>query len=115
MSQNYSLPGRIQVNIIYLNYLAIEWQRMNENFSCVDISHKNVSISDDVEKIIEKLILKISNYRISNDLIQIFSEIIISFMEKKQSDEKNVDDLADIFTKMMVGYKVPNQSSKMDI
>ncbi|XWV25883.1 putative orfan [Tupanvirus soda lake] len=109
-SQDFSLPGNILSNIIYLNYLSNEWSQLNQTpyntMSYYDVRRQEVS--DNIQRIIVGLIEKIPNYRISTDLVMIFSEMVVNYMDSISNDESKVDELANAFDNMMITYKMPN-------
>jgi hypothetical protein len=115
-SQNYSLPNGMQMNIIHLNYFATEWLRLRNNLDPQTVEY----INENIQKIIICLVEKISNGKISTELINIFSEIIIEYMDEIQkNDSMCVSELSNMFNKMALSYpnskKNVSEISKMQI
>ncbi|XWV24646.1 putative ORFan [Tupanvirus deep ocean] len=109
-SQDYNLPGTIMSSIIYLNYSSNEWSQLNQSpYSTMPhYDTRRQEVSDNIQRIIVALIEKIPNHRICTDLVMIFSEIVVSYMDSVSHDEAKVDELADAFNSMMITYKTPN-------
>jgi len=118
---NYSLPGNILANIVYLNTLANEWKKFNEKpyvySSSYDTNRNN--LADEMQKTIINFLEKISNTRISMDLIHLFSEIILDYMDNIEKNKSVLDELANAFNKMAVTYQMPkifaDEISKLSI
>lgn len=101
VSQKYSLPGLIQVHIIHLNHLAQQWSELNQpiyNSNQYD-SQKN-EICDNIQKYIAYLIGKISNHGVPVDLIQIFSEVVVNYMDANTQNEAKMQSLVNFFGNM---------------
>lgn len=69
-SQNYNLSGNVNASICYFNFLANEWATLkNQNNS-----HQLKLVTNEIHKNIIHLVEIFPTCRISNDLIEIFSE-----------------------------------------
>jgi hypothetical protein len=100
----YQFMGNTFAYVIYLNDLAMQWKN-------VDACQQEI-IGNEIEKIIIKLMDKISSSMISIELINTFSDIIVTYMDQISNDEKKIDELANMFNKMNVTYKIPKDFEK---
>lgn len=101
-TQEYSLPGTVRANIFNLSYLAAEWlahfQQPNFNIE---------AINSQLHQAINDLLIKMSNYWISADLIQSYSDIVVSYMDRI-SDKENIVELTSILNKMSINHSPTN-------
>lgn len=105
-TQKYSLPVHIKVYTEHLKELANKYT----------ISGDVYNITPEVEKNIYELIVKISNYKYMHpDLISLFSEAVVSFVDSQHADEKKFENLDKLFNKMEVSFNIEKHISKMTI
>lgn len=105
ISLNYIcvVPLNIMILINYLDDLCIRWEGKQD-------------VSDELNKTIIELINKISNSReIDFNLISAFSEVVVSFMDELAKDEKNADDLVNIFNSMKISFNMLDSFKKMSL
>lgn len=57
-----------------------------------------------LEKRLFGMVPIITNCGISHDLVQAFSEIIISYVDQMATDKKNFDELANMFNQMTISH-----------
>lgn len=102
-SQNYDIPRVIRVHIIYLNDLAQQWYKSNHpNLKVGTYDKQENELLDQIQKTIVLLIEKISNHQISNNLVQIFSDIVICYMDAIAHNKDQINELINIFNNMVI-------------
>lgn len=106
--QKYQMSGSVFSLAVYLRDLSNEWLVVKTN-KYLHSEEQLEIISNEIEKIIVQLIEKISNHSLSHDLISIFSEMVVSYMDQIASDEKKFEQLASVFDKMAITYHIPKK------
>lgn len=96
-SQNYALSGNMMVYVNHLHDLSNQWL----------VVQKNSTIVKELEKTIYELVVKISEYRyMETDLVLVFSDLVVSFIDQQMKDEQKINELEIIFNNMDLSYNL---------
>jgi hypothetical protein len=84
-----------------LEGLVHEWVNLYKQSIDVDLNQFEL-LHHKIEKILVSMIQIISNNSIPNDLIQIFSEIIVCYIDHLSFEERQFSELSNMFNQMNI-------------
>ncbi len=102
-SANYCLPGAIQAQIYCLEYLIKEWYGITRQPMLSDEKYYiyRENLLSNLHKTIINLIEKFSQCRlISGDIIKIFNNVVVNYIESITHDQEQINELSVMFGKI---------------
>ena len=109
ISQQCNIPSLFHVHIVPLNYFAQSWLELNQPaFNNSNYDNDRNIVCNQIHKYIVHLINNISSYPVSTNMLEMFSEIVINYMDNISMNEVQFNELSNIFNKMNITYQVPD-------